>query len=104
MSTLAQLRDLRRRLAESDRLRSTVEHAADVAALDALLGAVEARSEARARLDAANATLLASSTIPLDAPQAMLAPHRSALNACIEALHAHDVAEARVGAILRGES
>ncbi len=49
MSTLAQLRDLRRRLAESDRLRSTLGHAADVAALDALLSAVDHRDQCVAR-------------------------------------------------------
>jgi hypothetical protein len=50
VSTLAQLRDLRRRLAESDKLRSTVDHAADVAALDALHRAVDAFVSADAAL------------------------------------------------------
>lgn len=53
MSTLAQLRDLRRRLAESDRLRSTLDHAADVAALDALLSAIDHRDQCHANYEVA---------------------------------------------------
>lgn len=98
MSTLSQLRDLRRRLAESDRLRSTVDHAADVAALDTLLAAVDALEgtesqvdEVERELEAGRLRMTALEREPLWERYAKVRRRRTA-------------ARARIDAILRGES
>lgn len=100
MTTLAQLRDLRRRLAESDRLRSTVDNAADVAALDALLAAADALDGTESQLEE-----ILRERERLGGIRGLTAAEReSSWERYTRAMRRRSAARARVDAILRGES
>lgn len=102
-TTIDQLRDLRRRIDEIDPLRWTVDHAADLAALDALLGAADALDEALGVVDAAGSALLAYDTIALGSTHVNIAPRGTGVDGYTKAVRRLTAARARIDAILRGE-
>ena len=100
MTTLARLRDLRGRLAESDRPRSTVDNAADVAALDTLLAAADALDGTESQLEE-----ILRERERLGGIRGLTAAEReSSWKRYTRAMHRRTAARARVDAIMRGES